>query len=575
MIEKIQHATASSPEGAKGLVKGVLACAFQNMAFMLPTGLLYLLVKDLLAGSASGRTAFYLLGCAACFALILLTTWFQYNGTYFTTYKESGTRRLTLAERLRKLPLSFFGKRDLADLTSTIMADCEVLEKDCSHFIPGLFGSLISTVLIALSLFAFEWRMALAALWVIPVSAAIVVGSYRVQDKVQARTMAAKMACADGIQEYIETLRDLKASNAEQRYLSGLSDKIRAVEKQSIVAELETALFVSSAGMVLKLGIASVALTGSVLLVQGSIDVLTLFLFLMAASRMYDPMQGALQNLAAVIAMRTNVGRMNEILDAPLQTGSEQLTNQGCDIVFDHVGFAYNSGETVLRDVSFTAKQGEVTALVGPSGGGKSTAARLAARFWDPAEGTVRLGGVDVSTVDGEALLKNYAIVFQDVVLFADTVMENIRLGKRDATDEEVLAAAKAAQCDAFVSKLPEGYHTLIGENGSRLSGGERQRISIARAILKDAPVILLDEATASLDVENETAVQAALSGLIRDKTVLIIAHRMRTVMNADQIVLLSGGRVVEMGSPAELLKKNGLFRHMAQLQSESMEWTA
>ena len=282
------------------------------MAFMLPTGLLYLLVKDLLAGSTSGRSTFYLLGCVACFALILLTTWFQYNGTYFTTYKESGTRRLTLAESgCGSCLCPFFGKRDLADLTSTIMADCEVLEKDCSHFIPGLFGSLISTVLIALSLFAFEWRMALAALWVIPVSAAIVVGSYRVQDKVQARTMAAKMACADGIQEYIETLRDLKASNAEQRYLSGLSDKIRAVEKQSIVAELETALFVSSAGMVLKLGIASVALTGSVLLVQGSIDVLTLFLFLMAASRMYDPMQGALQNLAAVIAMRTNVGRMN------------------------------------------------------------------------------------------------------------------------------------------------------------------------------------------------------------------------------------------------------------------------
>ena len=316
MIEKIQHATASSPEGAKGLVKGVLACAFQNMAFMLPTGLLYLLVKDLLAGSTSGRSAFYLLGCVACFVLILLTTWFQYNGTYFTTYKESGTRRLTLAERLRKLPLSFFGKRDLADLTSTIMSDCEVLEKTCSHFIPGLFGSLISTVLIALSLFAFEWRMALAALWVIPVSAAIVVGSYRVQDKVQARTMVAKMACADGIQEYIETLRDLKASNAEQRYLSGLSDKIRAVEKQSIVAELETALFVSSAGMVLKLGIASVALTGSVLLVQGSIDVLTLFLFLMAASRMYDPMQGALQNLAAVIAMRTNVDRKSTRLNS-------------------------------------------------------------------------------------------------------------------------------------------------------------------------------------------------------------------------------------------------------------------
>ena len=334
-----------------------------------------------------------------------------------------------------------------------------MLEKDCSHFIPGLFGSLISTVLIALSLFAFEWRMALAALWVIPVSIAIVVGSYRVQDKVQARTMAAKMACADGIQEYIETLRDLKASNAEQRYLSGLSGKIRAVEKQSIVAELETALFVSSAGMVLKLGIASVALTGSVLLVQGRIDVLTLFLFLMAASRMYDPMQGALQNLAAVIAMRTNVGRMNEILDAPLQTGSEQLTNQDCNIVFDHVGFAYNSGETVLRDVSFTAKQGEVTALVGPSGGGKTTVSRLAARFWDYQKGSITVGGMEVSQIDPEKLMSLYSIVFQDVTLFDNTILENIRLGRKGATDEEVLAAAKLANCEEFAEKLTDAEY--------------------------------------------------------------------------------------------------------------------
>jgi ATP-binding cassette subfamily B protein len=552
MIEKIQHATASSPEGAKGLVKGVLACAFQNMAFMLPTGLLYLLVKDLLADSTSGRTAFYLLRCVVCFALILLTTWFQYNDTYFTTYKESGTRRLTLAERLRKLPLSFFGKRDLADLTSTIMADCEVLEKDCSHFIPGLFGSLISTVLIALSLFAFDGRMALAALWVIPVSVAIVVGSYRVQDKVQTKTMAAKMACADGIQEYIETLRDLKASNAEQRYLSGLSDKIWAVEKQSIVAELETALFVSSASMVLKLGIASVALTGSVLLVQGSIDVLTLFLFLMAASRMYDPMQGALQNLAAVIAMRTNVG---------------------CDIVFDHVGFAYNSGETVLQDVSFTAKQGEVTALVGPSGGGKTTVSRLAARFWDYQKGSITVGGMEVSRIDPEKLMSLYSIVFQDVTLFDNTILENIRLGRKGATDEETLAAAKLANCEEFAEKLPDKWNTNIGENGCALSGGERQRISIARAFLKDAPIILLDEATASLDVENETAIQEALSRLIKHKTVLIIAHRMRTVAGADKIVVLSDGVVAEQGAPDALYARNGQYTHMVDLQTESQRW--
>ena len=574
MLKKIQRAIASSPEGARGLVTGVLACALQNISFMLPTGLLYFLVRDLLAGAAAGRTGFYVCGCIVCFALILLATWFQYNSTFFTTYKESGKRRLALAERLRKLPLAFFGKRDLADLTSTIMADCEVLEKTCSHFIPGLFGSLISTVLIALGLFAFDWRMALAALWVIPVSIAILLASYRVQDRVQGKTMAVKMTCADGIQEYIETLRDLKAANAENAYLTGLSDKIRAVEKQTISAELTNAVFVTSAGMVLKLGIASVALTGSVLLINGSIDVLTLFMFLLVASRLYDPMQGALQNLAAVIAMRTNVGRMNEILEYPIQSGSEQLTNQGCDIVFDHVGFAYNSGETVLRDVSFTAKQGQVTALVGPSGGGKTTVSRLAARFWDYQRGRITVGGMDISQVDPEKLMSLYSIVFQDVTLFDNTISENIRLGRKDATDEEVLAAARLANCDEFAEKLPDKWNTAIGENGCALSGGERQRISIARAFLKDAPIILLDEATASLDVENETLIQTALSRLIRSKTVLLIAHRMRTVAGADKIVVLADGVVAEQGAPQELYAQNGLYTHMADLQTGTQNWT-
>ena len=574
MIEKIQKATASSPEGAKGLVKGILACAFQNVAFMLPTSLLYCLVRDLMAGTAVGRAGFYTAGCIGCFALIFLTTWFQYNGTYFATYKESGVRRLSLAERLRKLPLSFFGKRDLADLTSTIMADCEVLEKTCSHFIPGLFGSLISTTLIALSLFVFDWRMALAALWVIPVSIAILLGSYKIQDRVQAKTMAVKMACADGIQEYLETIRDLKACNAEETYLRGLSQKIRNVESQTIRAELSNAVFVTSAGMVLKLGIASVALTGATLLAKGDIDVLTLFLFLLVASRLYDPMQGALQNLAAVIAMRTNVGRMNEILDYPIQTGNEELTNQGCDMVFDHVGFAYNSGETVLKDVSFTAKQGQVTALVGPSGGGKTTVSRLAARFWDYQKGKITVGGMDISKVDPEKLMSLYSIVFQDVTLFNNTILENIRLGRKDATDEEVLAAAHLANCDEFAEKLPQKWNTLIGENGCALSGGERQRLSIARAFLKDAPIILLDEATASLDVENETLIQTALSRLIRNKTVLIIAHRMRTVAGADQIVVLKDGVVAEQGSPKELYAKGGIYAHMVDLQAQGQSWT-
>ena len=574
MIKLIQKATASSKDGAVGLIKGIIACAFQNMAFMLPTGLLYYLVKDLLGGDMGGKAVFYTVGCVICFALILITTWFQYNNTFFTTYEESGKRRLSLAERLRKLPLSFFGKKDLADLTSTIMADCEVLEKDCSHYIPALFGSVISTIVIALGLFAFDKAMALAALWVIPVSVLIIVLSYKVQDRVQQRNMSVKMACADGIQEYIETLRDLKANNAESSYLKGLKSKIRSVEKGAFKTEITTAVFVTSAGMVLKFGIATVALVGASRLVSGKIDVLTLFMFLLVASRLYDPMQASLQNLAAVIALRTNVARMNEILDHEIQQGGDTLTNKGCDITFDHVGFAYKSGETVLSDVSFTAKQGEVTALVGPSGGGKTTVSRLAVRFWDNQKGKITVGGMDISKIDPEKLMTLYSIVFQDVTLFNNTIMENIRLGRKGATDEEVLAAAHLANCDEFAEKFPDKWNTNIGENGCELSGGERQRISIARAFLKDAPIILLDEATASLDVENETAIQTALSRLIRNKTVLVIAHRMRTVAGADKIVVLSDGVVAEQGTPEKLLNKNGIFKRMADLQLQGQNWT-
>lgn len=574
LVKIIQKKTASSKQGAKGLIKGIIACAFQNMAFIFPTTLLYFLVSDMMGGGVKGnRITFYIIGCIICFALIFLTTWFQYNNTYFTTYEESGKRRLSLAERLRKLPLSFFGKRDLADLTSTIMSDCEAIEKSTSHFIPGLFGSLISTVIISVGLFVFDWRMALASLWVVPVSLIIVLLSYKVQDKVLIKFMGSKMSCADGMQEYIETIRDLKANNAEENYLSGLKNKIKGVEKSNIKAELTTSLFVTSAGMVLKLGIASVVLAGSALLVNGSLGVLTFFMFLLVASRLYDPMQTALLNLAGIIAVRTNVARMNEILEYPVQTGSDTLTNDGYDIVFDHVGFAYNDGETVLKEVSFTAKQGEVTALVGPSGGGKTTVSRLVARFWDIQKGKITVGGMDISKIVPEKLMSLYSIVFQDVTLFDNTVMENIRLGKKGATDEEVLNAARLANVDEFAEKLPDKWNTNIGENGSELSGGERQRISIARAFLKDAPVILLDEATASLDVENETIIQTALSRLIKDKTVLIIAHRMRTVAGADKIVVLSDGVVAEQGKPSELYKKNGIYARMVDLQSDSSKW--
>lgn len=575
MIKKIQRKYALSEKGAKDLIKGCIACMFQNISFMFPVSLLYFLVSDLLYGEiAGGRIVFYVIGCILCVGLILLTTYFQYNATYLATYIESGVRRITLAERLRKIPLSFFGKKDLADLTSTIMADCTFLEQSFSHFIPELFGSIASTVLIAVGILIFNWKMALAALWVMPVSFAIVALSAKIQERLNQKAMDVKMACADGIQECIETVRDLKSNNAEEKYLKGLDKKIDAVENRSIINEFSTAAFVVSASLILKLGIATVALVGSSLLIKGEMDILTFFMFLLVVSRLYDPLQGALQNLAAVISTRTNIARMNEILYHSVQNGTTELSNIGYDINFDSVGFSYNSGEAVLKDVSFTARQGEVTALVGPSGGGKTTVSRLAARFWDISQGRITVGGMDVSKVEPETLLSLYSIVFQEVTLFDNTIMENIRIGRKDATDEEVLAAAKLANVDEFALKLPGGYHTEIGENGCELSGGERQRISIARAFLKDAPIILLDEATASLDVENETLIQTALSRLIKNKTVLVIAHRMRTVAGADKIVVLSGGVVAEQGTPQELMQRNGIFKRMAELQTQSQNWT-
>lgn len=574
MIEKLQKKYALSRQGAKELVKGCVACFFQYLSLMVPIALLYYLVSDLMNGDAGYRKWFYIGGCVVCVILILVTTWFQYNGTFFATYIESGVRRISIAEKLRKLPLSYFGKRDLADLTSTIMNDSAVLETAFSHFIPELVGSVASTTIVALGLFAFDVKMAFAALWVLPVSFAIVLSSSKLQQKLGRKQMDAKMACADGIQECIETVQDLNSNNAENEYLKGLFKKVDNVEKRMIVSEFGNAAFVVSASLVLKLGIASVALTGAYLLTRGELDVLTFFMFLLVASRLYDPLQGALQNLAAIISTKTNIARMKEILDHDVQTGSEQLTNKGYDIQFDHVKFAYDTSETVLEDVSFTAKQGEVTALVGPSGGGKTTVSRLAARFWDASSGKITVGGMDVSKIDPEKLFSLYSIVFQDVTLFNNTIMENIRIGRKDATDEEVIAAAKLANCEEFAMKLPDKWNSMIGENGCELSGGERQRISIARAFLKNAPIILLDEATSSLDVENETLIQSALSRLIKDKTVMVIAHRMRTVAGADKIVVLSDGKVVETGTPDELMKKDGIFAHMSKLQTQGQTWS-
>lgn len=574
MLKFIMKKYALSRQGAKDLIIATISCMVHNLTLMLPVSLLYLLVSDLYAGGVpQGHLWIYIVGMVAAVLLILFSYRWVYGATYYATYKESSVRRISLAEKLRKLPLSFFGKRDLSDLTTTIMADCTTLEQSFSHWIPEFFGSMISTVIIAVCLFIFDWRMALAALWVLPVSLAIVAFSGKVQNYFTRRQTEAKLAVADGIQEALETMRDLKSNNAEEKYLKGLDKKIDLQEKRMIASELGGALFVVPAGMILKLGIGTVALVGGMLLANNAITVLTFFMYLLVVSRLYDPLSSSLQNLAAIISTNIPIERMNEIENYPVQPGTAELRTHGYDIVFDNVSFAYNTGEQVLSGVSFTAKQGEVTALIGPSGGGKSTAAKLAARFWDADSGKITLGGTDVKTVDPEKLLSAYSIVFQDVTLFNNTVMENIRIGRQNATDEEVLTAAREAQCDEFVEKLPEGYQTMIGENGSALSGGERQRISIARALLKDSPVILLDEATASLDAENETHIQRAISRLVKGKTVLIIAHRMRTVEGADKLVLLKDGKVAEQGSPEELLAKGGIYAKMCQLQQQSGEW--
>lgn len=574
MIKFLMKKYALSRQGAKDLIIATISCMVHNLTLMLPVSLLYLLVSDLYAGGVpQGHLWIYIVGMVAAVLLILFSYRWVYGATYYATYKESSVRRISLAEKLRKLPLSFFGKRDLSDLTTTIMADCTTLEQSFSHWIPEFFGSMISTVIIAVCLFIFDWRMALAALWVLPVSLAIVAFSGKVQNYFTRRQTEAKLAVADGIQEALETMRDLKSNNAEEKYLKGLDKKIDLQEKRMIASELGGALFVVPAGMILKLGIGTVALVGGMLLANNAITVLTFFMYLLVVSRLYDPLSSSLQNLAAIISTNIPIERMNEIENYSVQPGTAELRTHGYDIVFDNVSFAYNTGEQVLSGVSFTAKQGEVTALIGPSGGGKSTAAKLAARFWDADSGKITLGGTDVKTVDPEKLLSAYSIVFQDVTLFNNTVMENIRIGRQGATDEEVLAAAREAQCDEFVEKLPEGYQTMIGENGSALSGGERQRISIARALLKDSPVILLDEATASLDAENETHIQRAISRLVKGKTVLIIAHRMRTVEGADKLVLLKDGKVAEQGSPEELLAKGGIYANMCALQQQSGEW--
>ena len=574
--KSFQRKYALTDQGVKNTKKGAFWTVIVNLVVMGGMGILYLLMNTLIGTLTDGAPLpgpALFLGLVIAFVILSFVTHLQqYHATYGLVYNEVKSTRLSLAERLRKLPLGYFGKRDLADLTETLMGDVNRMEHVWSHVLGYLYGAYISTAIIAVCLLVYDWRLTIACLWGVPVAFGLLFGTRKISARASERTKQAAIRVSDGIQEALENVREIRATNQEVRYLAGLNQKIDDHEKVTIQGELGTGIFVNAASVIMRLGVATTILAGASLIVSGQIDFMLLFLFLLVITRVYAPFDQSLALIAELFVSQVSADRMNEIYDTPTAEGAEVFQPKGHDIVFDHVGFAYDK-KKVLDGVSFTAREGEVTALVGPSGSGKSTCARLAARLWDVTEGTIRVGGVDISTVDPEALLTDYSMVFQDVVLFDDTVMENIRLGKRGATDEEVRAAAEAANCGEFIRRLPQGYDTPIGENGAKLSGGERQRISIARALLKNAPIVLLDEATASLDVENETKVQGALSRLLAGKTVLVIAHRMRTVAGADHIVVLENGRVAEQGTPAELMEKVGLYRRMVELQSHSAQW--
>lgn len=574
----LRDVLALTDEGARSLRRGALVCVLANLVLMFPIGVFYFVTGDFLAhlenpSAPLPELLVYLGIIVVVLAVVFATQYWEYYATYSVVYQESARKRIGLAERLRVLPLSFFGKRDLADLTTVIMKDAADQERLFSHTMPQMLGTGISTLIMTAMLLVFDWRLAIASLWPLPVAIIILLCTARAQTKATKAKNASGLKLADDIQEYLESNREVRALNRTEDFLARLDGDVDAFERAKLRAELTTGTAVSFTQTLLRLGVVTTILVGTSLVASGQCGLLVFFCFMLVITRMYDPISLILQSTAELIDMKQSLNRMKAIEDEPAQTGAMSFTPEGHDIVFDAVSFSYDDGEPVLKDMSFTAKEGEVTALVGPSGSGKSTAVKLAARFWDADAGTVSVGGVDVSTVDPETLLTDYTEVFQEVVLFNGTVMENIRIGRREATDEEVLAAARAANCDEFISKMSEGYATVIGENGALLSGGERQRISIARAILKDAPIVLLDEATASLDVENESQVQEALSRLLVGKTVLVIAHRMRTVMGADHVVVLSEGRVAEEGSPDELLEAEGIFARMARLQGQAANW--
>nr|MCR4934221.1 ABC transporter ATP-binding protein/permease [Lachnospiraceae bacterium] len=529
MLKKI---FALSDSGAKDLRKGIIATMIYNILLMVPVGLMMLLVLEMLTGIKTGifdskfGVGGFIALSVAMYVIIFLSQWIQYDKTYTVAYEESANRRITLAEKIRKLPLSFFGEKNLADLTTTIMGDCTALERTFSNAIPLMFGTLFMFAISAVCLIVIDYRMGLCILIPVPVAVAIIILARKAQKKAEEANIDAKREVYDSVQEFLDNIQEIKAASREEEFIDKIDGKLENVVKCSFKNELAPGAATTTAQFVLRFGLVLVLLFGARFVAEGTLSIPYFIMYLIMAGRIYDPFNSCFMLMAEIFSAMVSINRTKNIEKIKEQTGSKTIDNKGFDIEFTDVEFAYND-EKVLNGVSFVAKQGEVTALVGPSGSGKSTISRLACRFWDANKGKITLGGVDITTVDQEVLLKNFSVVFQDVLLFDDSVMENIRLGRKDATDEEVIAAAKAACCEEFINKLPNGYDTAIGENGSSLSGGERQRISIARAILKDSPIVLLDEATASMDAESENYVQDALARLLKNKTVIVIAHRM------------------------------------------------
>ena len=567
MVSYFMKKYAMSEKGALNLKKAIFSHTLVNLtklfAPMIAFMFLFQYIGILKSIESYNFTSVHYIALIVVMMIVmfLIARW-DYVRLYTNVYNESANSRIELAERLKKLPLSYFGKRDLADLAETMMNDMNLYETIFSHAVPHIYSTAISTSIIALMLIFYNWKLALAALWVIPISILIIFLSKKSQKKIVQGWIDDNRKVFDNLQENIEQIEQIKSYNLEDRMLNDFFEKLNASTKQKTKGEVVAGTLTGIATAILKLGIISVAVIGVNMLMAGEVSVLVYIAFLMLTASIYLPIEGIITFMSMIVMLDAVVGRIKEIKTMPVQEGKKDIDIKNYDIEFKDVYFGYDD-YSVINGVSFTAKQGEITALIGSSGSGKTTLTKLAARFWDIDKGKILIGGEDIGKIDPETLLKNFSIVFQDVTLFNSSIKDNIKIGKKGATDEEIIRAAKIARCYEFIDKMPDGIDTVIGENGQRLSGGERQRISIARAILKDAPIILLDEATASLDVENESLIQEALSELIKEKTAIVIAHRLRTIRNANKIVLLNAGKIEAIGTDEELCKSSEFYKAM------------